>query len=151
MVNTLLFLRPHYIMRGIFGSMVMVSAFIQAYNIWRTVTGPSSDSIRDQIRRLSKRADVSEGRTRCSIRRGTHPRHPPSPRVHGQTAGTFSVDGPAMCTIGALLVFFSVAVVTVVILPTVTMNPPLRKLGANNQRCQAWPGHLSGQRVRVLP
>lgn len=49
-VNTLLFLRPHYIMRGIFGSMVMVSAFIQAYNIWRTVTGPSSDSIRDQIR-----------------------------------------------------------------------------------------------------
>ncbi len=48
-VNALQYLQPHYVMRGFFGSMIMVSAIIQIYNIWRTTASDSSKAKRNEI------------------------------------------------------------------------------------------------------
>ena len=48
-INTVPFLRPHYLMRALFGSMIMVSAILQAYNIVRTFVSDGSRKHRHEI------------------------------------------------------------------------------------------------------
>lgn len=45
-VNVLPEIRPHFIARGVFGAMIVVSGFVQAYNIWKTVTTDTSSTTR---------------------------------------------------------------------------------------------------------
>lgn len=48
-INTVPFLRPHYLMRALFGSMIMVSAILQGYNIVRTFVSAGSRKHRQAI------------------------------------------------------------------------------------------------------
>ncbi len=55
-VNTVVYLRPHYIMRAFFGGMIWSSAFVQAYNIIRTFTDNTSKEHRDEIKPFAEAA-----------------------------------------------------------------------------------------------
>lgn len=48
-VNVLPEIRPHYIARGVFGGMIVVSGIIQLVNIWLTVTRDTSRGKRDEM------------------------------------------------------------------------------------------------------
>ncbi|MEA2622312.1 MAG: cytochrome c oxidase cbb3-type subunit [Chloroflexota bacterium] len=48
-VNVLPELRPHYVLRGIFGAMIVMSGFVQVYNIWKTVRTDTSAKARAEI------------------------------------------------------------------------------------------------------
>ncbi len=48
-VNVLPLIRPHYVARGIFGSMIVASGFVQIYNMWRTVTTDTNRSVTDEL------------------------------------------------------------------------------------------------------
>lgn len=49
-VNVLPLIRPHYIARAIFGAMIVISGFVQIYNVWRTVTTDTSTKLREEIK-----------------------------------------------------------------------------------------------------
>lgn len=48
--NVLPLIRPHYIARGAFGSMIVASGLIQIYNIWRTLRTDTSRGVRDSMK-----------------------------------------------------------------------------------------------------
>jgi cbb3-type cytochrome oxidase subunit 1 len=48
-VNTLPLLRPHYIARAIFGSMIVASGVVQIWNIYRTVTVDTASRRRHEL------------------------------------------------------------------------------------------------------
>lgn len=48
-VNVLPMIKPHLVGRAIGGSMIVVSGFVQLYNIWRTVAGDTSRTAREEI------------------------------------------------------------------------------------------------------
>ncbi len=60
-VNVLPMIRPHYVMRGLFGGMIMISAFIQAYNIWRTVASDTSAKVRQTLQPFIEAAQPGKG------------------------------------------------------------------------------------------
>ena len=49
-VNVLPQIRPHNMARAVFGSMIVVSGFVQAYNIWKTVRTDTSSTTRAALR-----------------------------------------------------------------------------------------------------
>lgn len=50
-VNVLPQIRPYYIARGAFGSMIVMSGIVQVYNIWQTVRTDTSKRTRDRAER----------------------------------------------------------------------------------------------------
>jgi len=60
-INVLPELRPHFIARAIGGSMILVSGFVQMYNIWRTVRSDTSSHIRDEMQPLFTAAQEPKG------------------------------------------------------------------------------------------
>ncbi len=61
-VNTVPMLYPHYIMRAFFGGMIMTSAIVQAYNIFRTVTMDTSALRRKEIQPFIQAAAIGKNR-----------------------------------------------------------------------------------------
>jgi cbb3-type cytochrome oxidase subunit 1 len=61
-VNVLPLIRPHYIARGVFGAMIVVSGFVQIYNIWRTVSADTSSSKRSELQPFIKSAQPIDTR-----------------------------------------------------------------------------------------
>lgn len=48
-VNILPQIKPHYIARAIFGGMIVISGFIQAYNVWMTVRTDTGERLRREM------------------------------------------------------------------------------------------------------
>jgi cbb3-type cytochrome c oxidase subunit I len=49
-VNVLPEIRPHYVARGVAGSLIITSGLIQMYNVWRTITTDTSAKTRAELR-----------------------------------------------------------------------------------------------------
>jgi cbb3-type cytochrome c oxidase subunit I len=50
-IQTLPLLHPYFIARSVFGALIVISGFIQAYNIWMTVRVDTRARMRDNVRR----------------------------------------------------------------------------------------------------
>jgi cbb3-type cytochrome oxidase subunit 1 len=63
-VNVLPEIRPHYIARGVFGAMIVMSGIVQIYNIWRTVRGDTHQKTRDEIEPFLRAGEPAEATAR---------------------------------------------------------------------------------------
>lgn len=60
-VNVLPLIRPHYIARAIFGTMIVISGLVQIYNVWRTVTTDTSTRVRDELKPFVNASQTTTG------------------------------------------------------------------------------------------